>query len=468
MGARLSGSPADAIEASAGAARQASGANASPAIRLLGHEAEVRRLGTEKELLFHLVNEVRGLVQYGSAIVLRRRQATGRLHVVQLADLPEVDRDAPLVRALEDRIAGLARAGLLEEPLAFMAASPDKSATDAPLLADFASPSMVWLPMRNRAGVLDAGVVFARSEAFTAGEQTLLARLAETYAHAWSALPVQRRFTIGLPFDRRWVKYAAFGLLAVSLLPVRLSVMAPVEVIAAAPFVVTAPIAGVVRSLLVPPNTIVKAGQPLVQFEDIQPRNEMVLAQQRLAVTQARDTKTGAAAFRDTTAAHDMAAAHAELELASVSYDYAKEVLARTLVRTPTAGLAIYTDRRDWEGRAVQVGEEIMQVADPAHVALRVDLSTGNSIELASGAELSVYLDNAPLGGIKGRLRSVSYTPRAQPGGTTSYTVVADPIDGSTPRIGARGTARLYGGHVPLFFQMLRRPIAATRQFIGL
>ena len=80
---------------------------------------------------------------------------------------------------------------------------------------------------------------------------------------------------------------------------------------------------------------------------------------------------------------------------------------------------------------------------------------------------MSVYLDNAPLGGLTGRLRSVSYTPRAQPGGTTSYTVMADPDGVSPPRIGARGTARLYGERVPLIFQLLRRPLVATRQFIG-
>ena len=291
--------------------------------------------------------------------------------------------------------------------------------------------------------------------------------MAETYAHAWAALPVRRRFGTGLPLRRSWWLAGAGTAVVIASLPVRLSVMAPVEVVAAAPFVVTAPIAGVVKAVLVAPNSVVQAGQQLVQFEDIQPRNEMVLARQRLAVAQARDSRTAAAAFRDPAAVHEMATARAEHELARLTYEYTAEVLGRTQVRAPTAGLAIYTDRRDWEGRAVQVGEEILQVADPARVALRIDLPTANSIELPAGAELSIYLDNAPMGGLKAQLRSVSYTPRTQPGGATSYTVMADPSGAGALRIGSRGTARLYGERVPLIFQLLRRPIAATRQFVG-
>ena len=452
------------------AAAASADAGASPALRLLRHEAEVRRLQTVEELLFHLVNSVRALALYGSAMVLRRQRSNDRLRVALVSDLPDADRDAPLTRALEERLIRLDHNVALAEPIAFAAFDAGDSrcpADDAVLLADYPFTHMLWLPLRDRSGALDAGVVFARADAFTPGEQTLLARLAETYAHAWAALPVRRHFGIGLPFKRKWWLGAAGAAAVVASLPVRMSVMAPVEVVAQAPFVVTAPIAGVVKAILVPPNSLVQAGQPLVQFEDIQPRNEMVLARQRLNVAHARDSRTGAAAFRDAAAVHDMATARAEYELARVTYEYTAEVLGRTQVRAPTAGLAIYTDRRDWEGRAVQVGEEILQVADPARVALRIDLPTANSIELAAGAELSVFLDNAPMGGLPAHVRSVSYTPRNQPGGATSYTVMADPAGTQAPRIGSRGTARLYGERVPLIFQLLRRPIAATRQFIG-
>jgi hypothetical protein len=114
------------------------------------------------------------------------------------------------------------------------------------------------------------------------------------------------------------------------------------------------------------------------------------------------------------------------------------------------------------------VGEEILQVADPARIAYRVDLATGNAIELAEGNPVSIYLESAPLGGLRGQLRSVSYSPHSTAAGVTSYTVIATPQAGDTPRIGARGTARVYGDYAPLAIQLLRRPIAASRQFLGI
>lgn len=430
-------------------AEGAASPEANPALRLLQHEAEIRRQGTETELLFHLVNTVQHLVAHDQAMVLRRHATTGQLNVEVVSGLPMIDRSAPLIQEIEARFHRFDQEGLLAQ-------------------AHLAPPTL-WLPLKDREGRVNAGVAFSRATPFSQGEVTLLARLADTYAHAWAALRIPSRgFTRGVLVNRKRVMIAAGLLVAVACIPVRLSVMAPVEVIAADPFVVTSPIAGVVRSILVDPNTPVSAGQVLVQFEDLQPRNEMALAQQKLAVAQARDAKVAAASFKDATAAHDMATAQAELELARVSYNYALEVLQRTQVATPTAGVVVYTDKRDWEGRPVMVGEEILQVADPTKIAYRVDLPTGNSIPLEAGTDVKVYLDSSPLGGLQAKLQSISYTPRTQTGSAgTTYTVLAQATDGETPRIGSRGTAQLYGGHVPLIVQVLRRPIAATRQFIG-
>jgi Biotin-lipoyl like/HlyD family secretion protein len=444
----------------------------SPALRLLQYEADVRRLAGEPELMFHLANEVRALVPCHQVMVLRRHRNAKRLHIRQISGLPEVDRTAALVRAFEARIADFDSQGLLGAALPFeMALSstvPAVRADHDALLAAHPIPHALWLPLKDRFDHVEAGALFMRAQPFSLGEQTVLQRLADTYAHAWSALSVRRRLSYGMAIGRTRLWVGAAVLAAAAMVPVHVSVMAPVEVIAARPVVVTAPIAGVVKTLRVAPNQRVETGQPLLQFEDIQPRNEMILAGQRLAVSTARYERLRALAFADATAGHELATARAEYELARVTHGYAVEVLRRTQVATPTAGVAVYTDRRDWEGRAVMVGEEIMQVADPEQVAFRVDLSTGNAIQLKAGADVDVFLDNAPFGGLPARVVSTSYVPRTLPGGDTSYTVIAEPSGGSVPRIGARGTARLYGERVPLAVQLLRRPIMALRQFLGL
>nr|WP_171852988.1 hypothetical protein [Dickeya dadantii]NPE72216.1 hypothetical protein [Dickeya dadantii] len=65
-------------------------------------------------------------------------------------------------------------------------------------------------------------------------------------------------------------------------------------------------------------------------------------------------------------------------------------------------------------------------------------------------------------------LTTFSYTPQVTPEGVSSYTLLAEAdSDDVYPRIGARGTARIYTEDVPLWFQLLRRPIASARQFLG-
>lgn len=437
------------------------------ALHLLTLEAEIRRQPTREELLFHLVNAVQEMVPYGEAMAWRRQRARQALQLRAVSGLPLADRHTPLAQALQALLASHERAGLLGNLYAFELPALGQGAVHGQTLDDYALRHALWLPLKDADGRLSTGALFLREQPFSPREQALLERLGETYAHALQRFGGQRSLLERLPLSKRALAIAALVVVALACVPVRLSVMAPVEVIADQPYILTAPINGVIRNLLIAPNTAVQANQPLVQFEDIQPRNEMVLAQQQLAVAQARDSRTSAAAFSDPQAAHELAIAAAEHDLARVSYDYAVEVLQRTLVHTPSAGLALYSDRRDWEGRSVMVGEEILQVADPTRVAYRIDLSTGNAIELAVGNPVSIYLENSPLGGLQAKLRSVSYTPHTSAGNLTSYTLVASPGAETTPRIGSRGTARVYGEYAPLAFQLLRRPIAAVRQYLG-
>jgi hypothetical protein len=49
-----------------------------------------------------------------------------------------------------------------------------------------------------------------------------------------------------------------------------------------------------------------------------------------------------------------------------------------------------------------------------------------------------------------------------------SYKIGASFDGKKPPRIGFRGTAKVYGSRVPLFYFVLRKPITFMRQFIGI
>lgn len=438
------------------------------ALQLLQTEAEIRRLGSETELLHHLANALQPVVPHGQVWVLRESGRAHRMQVCVVSSLPVVERESPLVRCIEARVRqGLSGEGWSAATALTLRPEPDGHAGS---LDHYPFGAAAWMPLPDRDGQVRAGALFVRAEPFDARALTLLGRLGETYAHAWRALPAQRSLALG----GRWHRPAGLAALAACAValcwPVPLTVMAPVEVIADDPLVVTAPIAGVVRHILPDPDTAVEAGALLVQFEDLQARNELLLQRQRLAVAQARLSRLGAAAFKDAQAGHELAMARAEFELAEVTARYAGEVLERTRVVAPQAGRVLYADRRDLEGRPVAIGQEILQVADPARVRFRIDLPVGNSIALQRGAVVRIHLDDSPAGGWPATLQTLSFQPVQRPGGELVYVLHAQRPDGpqsAGPRIGARGTAQLQGPTVRLAYQLLRRPIAAVRQTVG-
>jgi len=454
------------------------------AIRLLKFERDIRQLESTDALKLHLVNQVRELVPYEQAFLFQRKQSAQKLQLTLISDIAILERDAPFNQTLEQAVQALDASKYLVDTYRSFPLNTDKNLTDTKknnspdLINDYPHQAVCWVPLFNQTGLADAGILLARDQAFSDQETTLLARIIETYEHAWFALAGNKTATIGGRNTRLISISLIILIVAAGLFPVRLSVMAPMQVIPQDPYVLTAPIDGVIKSIAVAPNTNINANTPLVTFEDLKLRNESTLAEQELAVAQARLSRVNSSIFSDADVAYELPIARAELNLAEVRYRYTQELLSQTQVTSPVAGLVTYTDRKDWEGRAVQVGEQILQVANPLRVQFGIDLPTGDLIELETGADISIYLDSAPLGGYEASLKSISHTPAATESNITSYRIIAEPsslsgdqngLDVVTdiPRIGARGTARLYGKQVTLAYQLLRRPIAVVRQYLG-
>ena len=110
-----------------------------------------------------------------------------------------------------------------------------------------------------------------------------------------------------------------------------------------------------------------------------------------------------------------------------------------------------------------------MEIADPARVEIRIDVPVSDSIILAPGARVTAYLDSDPLRPLAATIVRADYQARARDNGAMAFRVVAELSDAQAtpPRLGIRGTAQLYGSSVSLGFYLLRRPISALRQWIG-
>ncbi len=439
------------------------GGDAAKLAGLLQFEAEIRRQATLPELQYLVANEARSILSYGQLFILRQATIGESFKVKCASSLATVDRNAPLIHALEKEISLLAEHNRLDEARSFAAGSlrEDEALTDYPYR------ELHWQPLLDRAGDVFGGLLFARDETLRDGEKYRAERLAETTAHSWLALTANRpvrRLPILDTRKRRWI---AVAIVVALLFPVRLTALAPAEIVAQRPFIVAAPFSGRIASIEVMPNAPVKQGEVLLRFDDVRLANELELAEERLAVARSRLERSTSSAFGGEDETSDMAIMQAEVEVAQAEFDYASQLAGQSAITAQRDGMALFSDRRDWEGRAVNVGDPIMQVVDPEQVMIRVDLPAAEQMTLAQGGKVKMWLDSQPLWAIDAELESASYQARQTPEGTLAFALTARITSGEA-RIGSRGTAQVYGRWVPLIYSLLRRPISALRQFIGL
>lgn len=433
-------------------------------IVLLQLEAAARQVIEADALPFFMVNETRRLLNYRQAVLFVA--AEGKPWRVQtMSSLAVVDRDTPMSQWLEQALACLYLPDDDHQARRFQA---DLLVNDMALdWPEFSLPFVAWAPLCTPAGVLLGGLWLARETPWQDQELALLNRLADTYAHAWQALPKAIRPSV---LKQPWFRYMTLGLVLSLLIPVRMSALAPVEVVAKLPEVVSAPLDGVIADITVSPNQTVSQGQILLKFEDTVLRNDFAVAEKSLAVAEAEHLRAMQGAFLDEKNKADVALLQAKVNLARAERDYARDMLAKIAVKTNRSGVAIFGDSSDWIGKPVRTGERIMLIANPAHRALRISLAVKDALPLLAGAEVRVFFDADPLHPLSAQVTHASYQAELIPGDILAYRVDADLTAEANPehlRIGWQGTAKIYGQRAPLFYYVFHRPLAALRQYLG-
>lgn len=333
---------------------------------------------------------------------------------------------------------------------------------------DSSLPFVIWCPLKLPDGTSMGGIWLAREKPWNDNEAKLVKRISDTFAHAWHALLGREKLKKKPHYERLILGSVLFIIASFFIIPVRISALAPVEVVAKDPLIVSAPMDGVISEIVVPPNTMVSIGTLLFKYEDTGLRNKYEITEKTLAVALAEFRKASQQAFGDPQSNAEVALLKAQVELNRSEARYAFELLNQVEVKANKNGLLIYTDKSDWVGKPVQVGEQVMQIADQENIKLRINLPVDDAIFLVEGAELKVFLDVDPLNSLEGVVTHASYEASLTPEGVLAYTIDAEFSDsGIRKRIGLQGTAKLYEERVSLFYYLFRRPISAVRQFIG-
>jgi HlyD family secretion protein/Biotin-lipoyl like len=440
--------------------------NDQPLLALLAIEAQAREAKSETDFLALIANETRKLVRARQIFVARLK---GTKFVVTAASgLATIDRTAPLVqwieRTLADVAADTSKRDVREFNLMAFASKSDAIAKAYPM------PEALWAPFYNRSGAVIGGMLMTRDGPWTERDTVIAKRLAGAYAHAWDSLvnssPLSKRFKL----NRRALLLTVAVMALLTFVPISMTTLAPAEVAPSKPFIVSAPIDGVIDVIPVEANAPVAKGQVLLKFTDTALRNRLEVAEREVMVSEARLRTTTQIAFNDVRGKHDLAVTRAELALKTAERDYARDLLSKTVIAADRDGFVIFGDKNEMVGRPVSVGERLLEIADPNNIEFKIDVPVADSIILTEDASVKIFLDSDPLHSIAAKVVRSDYVARINDGTQLSYRLVAAPKDASrrVPRLGARGTAQIYGPSVPIIFYLLRRPFSTLRQWTGL
>lgn len=437
----------------------------TPLLGLLQLQRRARELDTPEALGFVMVNETLQLARYRQAVWW---STAGLGRVAAVSGLPQPEPNAPYVQWL----AALCRHLMNAQPQAGeidAAALPDGVRAD---WAEWLPAHAVWLPLASQGqAAAEGALLLARDEPWAPHDIALLKELAHAYGHALHALrphPTWRERILGALRAGRTRKRLLIVALLACLCPVRLSVLAQAEVVPQDPFIVRSPLDGVIDRFDVRPNQPVKPGTPLFSLDTTALRARMELARKAVDTAQEEYRQSAQSAVTSDKSRAEIALRRGKLQEKAVEMDYTAEQLDRVQVKADRAGIAVFADSGDWVGKAVTLGERVLQVADPAKVELVAWLPAADLLPMTPGDTLTLYPQGSPLQSFDATVLSVAYRAEVTRDGFLAYRVKANFAAGQPlPRIGQLGTARLHGAWAPLVYVALRRPLAVLRQWLG-
>lgn len=253
------------------------------------------------------------------------------------------------------------------------------------------------------------------------------------------------------------------------LFPVRLSVLVPGELVPANPAIIRVPIEGVVDEFFVSPNDRVTQGQPLFKLDLASLLSKAQVAEQEIKIAQQEYRQGALQSLTDAKSRSQLAAQEGKAAERKIEADYLKDLLNRATIESPRDGIVIFDDPSEWVGKPVVAGEKVMVVATEGQVEVEAWIPVGDMLEVPDRASASLYLNASPFNAVSANIRYVGHEPMLRPDGTYAYRVRASlPKGKKGPRVGLKGTAKVNGQFVPLSYWVLRKPLAVTRQFLGI
>lgn len=329
--------------------------------------------------------------------------------------------------------------------------------------------AVILIFQTEKDGVL-GGVWLERDTKFTKPELKVLEELQISLSYATKLQNLQKSsaFFSKITGMKKHKKVILALCLITLLFPVRLSITAPAEIVSKNPVIIAPAFDGVVEDIVVRPGQKVEEGDLLVKMEGQDLLAQKRNAEQNLNVAKTKLSRLRREALLDPQKKIELEKLRSEISLKEIEFAYAQEQFNRAQIKSPRAGVAIFSDALSFIGKPLATGQEIMQIADPEETELFIRIPSDAILPIAEHIPVRFYMNVEPLKNYRGAIKTIGYQASADPDGLLTYKLRASLPDDYIPRVGWKGTAKIYGYWRPLAYAILRRPLIALRDITGL
>jgi len=428
------------------------------------NELNIRAFSCKKReaLIFLILNETAQLVKYERAMLWNVQ--TDKPSLLGVSGQADYDPNSKTVQTLQELIVDI------QNPDQIQTLNEESFSTKKSLYQSMQTErahSLLWVPIIFEGQFL-LGLLLERpaNTPWSAEECQLLAHLNRGYAAAWHRF--SSRLTV-TPKAKVTLTTVLLSLLLLSFfIPVPLRVVAPCEVVAKNPILVTAPLNGIVEEMLVNPGDRVAEGDILFVYDKRVPLQELKVAQKQVDIAQSQLNRVMTQGVRDPKALNETAIWQLQLEKEKVKLELAEYQASRLEVKAPAVGVTAFDNPDDWRGRPVQIGERVLLLNDPSYTKIKIWLPESDNIPLISDKPIKIFLNIDPASSYAAKLIYIAQYTSISEKGVPSFDAEADWVEQPDDvKIGLKGTAILYGENVPLFYWLLRKPWNTLRRFIG-
>jgi len=436
---------------------------------LLLLQQRLREASTEAELSFLLANDTRTLVDYRSSVLwLASSARPGGGYIASVSGAVDHDDRSPYVQWMRALCKALNSYREPDPRAITRAEAPDglEGQWD-----EHGDTLLYWCPIYSGSGYYIGALAFWRDKPVQDAQQRILKFWLAAAGYSISAIRGKAFARPKMLWTRRRKRIAAAVGISLALMmffPVRLSVLAQAEIVARDPLVVRSPLDGIIDVIHVKPNTLVEQGDMLLSLDDTELLTRLKVAQQALSISRAQYQQAGQSASFDREAKASLRVLALEIEKREAEVEYVASLIERSKVQAEQTGVVIMPSPDELIGKPVTTGERLLTIADPGRTQLEAWLQVGDDIPLVNGAEIQFFPNVAPDKKFTASLERMDYRASSTDAGELAYRIrgTFESLE-TLPRIGMRGTAKLYGDRVTLGYYLFRRPLAVLRRWVG-